>query len=499
MTQIKICEACLHENVVDTKFCVQCGQPLANNSTFVSFEKEVKVEPKVCEHVNNGSGKFCIKCGEPFSNYEEPAPVVPITQVNTDELAPVKKQKLPSTKNKKLVIILGVLLIVSAASWWILEKTLSNKADLIATLEHVVVSDDVDKFYDVLAVEDISDTEKKAYKQYLEENNIGEIANELVKSVNTLHGSDELVAQASTKDTETNQFNIVKSKKFGLFQSYTIKPVKYKVLVETYDNAVELNFGDENKKLSTEKPVNIGEYLPGNYTYSIAWKHEIGSVEEDLEFYVWPSEENVLEAKFDYYEVDLTGGYYDEWDYLANGKPIDTKLINDGRILVPKGVEFKLKATLEEDGVVYESEEVKITDSIYLTLSFPKYDEKLKNDYLKETTEIDIASLIHDYLNIYSNGDVARLSSVISTDSAFYKDQSKYLQSLVDQNIESVINHFEIVDTKENSENSYTVTVNESYMLSKPDAEPNVVNQKSIYTVKLIGSQYYITSLKLGK
>lgn len=496
MTQMKICEICQYENEMYTKFCVNCGQPFANNSESVSFGNEVQVKPEVCDHTNNGSGNFCVKCGKPFLNNEEL--VTPIKQVTTDESSPVQRQKPPSTKNKILVIVFGGLLILLAVSWWILEKTVSNKDELIATLEQVVTSDDVDKFYDVLSVEDVSNAEEKAYKQYLEEKGVSEIANELVKSVNTLHGSDELIIQASTKDVETDQFNIVKSKKFGLFQFYTIKPVKYKLLAETNDDSVELNFVDENKKLSTKKAIKIGEYLPGNYTYSIAWKNEIGSVEEEREFYVWPSKENVLEATFHYYEVDLTGGYYDEWDYITNGKPIDRKLINDGRILVPEGLEFTLKATFEEEGVVYESEDVKITDSIYLTYSFPEYDEKLKNDYIKETAEFDIASLIDDYLYIYSNGDVAGLSSVISMDSAFYKEQTEYLQNLVNKNIEAVINDYEIIDRKENDDNSYTVTVNESYMIYKPDAETNVVNQKSIYTVKLIGSQYYITAFKLG-
>ena len=183
MTQVKICETCQHENVMDTKFCVKCGQPFTHN-TFVSLEKEVQVEYEVCDHVNNGNGDFCIKCGEPFLNNEKP--VAPIKKVNKNESAPVQRQKPASTKNKKLVIILGALLIVLAASWWILEKTFSNKDDLISTLEQVVSSDDVDKFYDVLSVEDASDTEKKAYKQYLEESGVSEMANNMVKMVNRL-------------------------------------------------------------------------------------------------------------------------------------------------------------------------------------------------------------------------------------------------------------------------------------------------------------------------
>ena len=77
---------------------------------------------------------------------------------------------------------------------------------------------------------------------------------------------------------------------------------------------------------------------------------------------------------------------------------------------------------------------------------------------------------------------------------------SKYKMNctFVNKNIETVINDYEIIDRKENDDNSYTVTVNESYMIYKPDAETNVVNQKSIYTVKLIGSHYYITAFKLG-
>lgn len=257
MTQMKICEICQYENEMYTKFCVNCGQPFANNSESVSFGNEVQVKPEVCDHTNNGSGNFCVKCGKPFLNNEEL--VTPIKQVTTDESSPVQRQKPPSTKNKILVIVFGGLLILLAVSWWILEKTVSNKDELIATLEQVVTSDDVDKFYDVLSVEDVSNAEEKAYKQYLEEKGVSEIANELVKSVNTLHGSDELIIQASTKDVETDQFNIVKSKKFGLFQFYTIKPVKYKLLAETNDDSVELNFVDENKKLSTKKAIKIGE------------------------------------------------------------------------------------------------------------------------------------------------------------------------------------------------------------------------------------------------
>ena len=512
MKETKICEnnACQHENDVSTKFCVKCGELFTTNtaSSATPALAAALFESEVCEHVNNGNGKFCVKCGEPFVNDSEPSKMA--TNYESEQAPPIQKKTSPSFLNKKLAIILGALIVVFSGSWFILEKMFSNKDSLITTLEQVVVSDDVDKFYEALTIDDASDGEKKAYKEYLKENDVSEIANTLVKSISILHDSDQLLTYAATADSEADHFKIVKTKKFGLFQSYEIQPIKFKVVAETNSDAIEVTLDGQKKQLSTEENIDVGEFLPGKYTYVVSWENEIGSVTEEQEIYVWPGESNILDGSLSMYEVDLFEGSYDEWSYLINGKQLDLKeYAVDGRLVVPEGVEFMLVATFKEDGVLYESEPVQIIGSTYLEFSFPKYEQKLEleaakeeaareREYAKQEAESEISSLLRDYLTIYSYGYVDSLSSVVSTESAFYGQQTKYLQSLIDKNTQAEIDEYDIVSIQENGVGSYTVTVDEVYTIYQPDANPKEVKQKSIYTVKLIDDEFYITGFKLG-
>lgn len=233
MNEKKICEnnACQYENDANTKFCIKCGDPCTTDvaSTHTQAPVAELFEPKVCEHVHNGNGNFCVKCGERFVNDSEPSAMAINYETEVSEqVLSVQKKKTPSFLNKKLAIILGTFVIVIAGSWWYLEKTFSNKNSLITTLEQVVVSDDAEKFYEALTIGDASNVEKKAYKEYLKENDVSQIANTLVKLISVLHESDLLLTKAAMEDSEVDQFKIVKTKKFGVFQSYEIQPIKFK-------------------------------------------------------------------------------------------------------------------------------------------------------------------------------------------------------------------------------------------------------------------------------
>ena len=225
----------------------------------------------------------------------------------------------------------------------------------------------------------------------------------------------------------------------------------------------------QKKQLTTDKIISIGEYLPGTYSYSVTWNTELGSAKEERDIEILPNESNVLDGNLSMYEVEL----------------------------------------IKEDDVLYESVPVEIVGSTFPEFNFPKYEQKLEmeaaeqeaereREYAKQEAELKIASLIGDYLTIYSYGYVNVLDTVISKDSVFFAQQTKYLQDLIDKDIQTEIGDFNIISLKETSIGSYTVTVDERYTIYKPNADPKEVKQKSIYTVNLINGNYYITGFKLG-
>lgn len=514
MKEKKICEnvECQYENEVNTKFCVKCGEPFTGAVTTPSPWGPAKISSsEVCAHENNGNGKFCVKCGEPFENELE-APIV----VKNDEPKvsnqepPVNKKNSSPFLNKKLAIILGALLVLLSGGYWILNKTFSNKDSLIATFEEVVGSEDVDKFYEALTINDASDLEKKAYKQYLKEHDLSQMANALIKSINGLQKSDELLTQVSTEESQVSQFKVIKTKKFGVFHSYKILPIKFTLVAESNSDSIKVSIDGQNKQLSPDKNLSMGEYLPGEYPYTLKWETDFGSVKVERSVDILPSKTTVLDGNLPMAEVYLNDELYDEWNYLINGKQIDLdKYLVDGRLDVPEDGKFKLVATFKDDGVLYESEPVNIKGNTNPEFSFPTYEKKLEFEankqseerekmQAKQVAESEISSLIQDYLTIYSSGYLDALNTVISTDSAFYDQQTKYLQNLLNKNVQSEINDYKIVSITDNGGGSYVVTVDETYTINKPDASPKEVKQKSIYTVKLIGGQYFITGLKLG-
>lgn len=124
--------------------------------------------------------------------------------------------------------------------------------------------------------------------------------------------SDLLLTKAAMEDSEVDQFKIVKTKKFGVFQSYEIQPIKFKVFAEINSNEIEVIMEGELKQLTTDKIINVGKYLPGTYPYTVSWNTELGSIKEDRQLEIWPSESNILDGSLSMYEVDLIDGPYEE-------------------------------------------------------------------------------------------------------------------------------------------------------------------------------------------
>lgn len=501
MTGNNICtnSLCLYENDKDSKFCVKCGEPF---TSIAPSSPPLSANATVCKHETNG-GKFCVKCGQLVVAVQEPTNVLPTTEG-------IKSKRVPSAQNEKkkptlpkiMLISLGALVVLLAAGYWILGKTISNKDDIISSLVQVAKSEDSVRFSEILTYSNGEETdEERAYSEYLEGIDISEMANLLAKSIKNLDASDQASLKVGLEGEGIKQFKIVKTKKIGLFPYYEIQPIKFKVFATANNSNMSIVFNNNETIMLKGEKVEIGEFLPGPYKYSISWKSDIDSILEERQFYVYPSEENELEAYLESFAIHLYNepGLQD-WTYYVNGKEVnmETDLIEE-RLVVPNGVKLKLSASFKEDGVVYKSNEVELSqNNTYFELEFPEYTAKVASEAEKANREEEIHYLIDRYLTIYSNGDVGLLHLVISSNSNFYKQQTQYLQSLLNKSTSAIIDDYHITSIQESGSNTYIVTVNETYTILKPDETAKEVSQKSIYTVKQIGGSYYITDLKLG-
>ncbi|MBD3108843.1 hypothetical protein IEO70_10750 [Bacillus sp. AGMB 02131] len=463
------------------------------------IEKKLCQNP-ACQQENGVNSKFCLKCGHKFTQSTQHVSQKELLQKNISSIkALVKEIKVPSFINRKILILTGAIVALVLITVIVLGMTSSNKSEILDTLERVTVSGDVDNLYDIFTIDEVTELEEQVYKDYLENNDVGLTANSLVEAIEYLHESDQALVYASSQYSYADEFKVTMTKKLGIFKSYEIQPIKYEVTAVANEDDIELVFDEQDISLSTDSEIVIGEYLPGKYPYTLFWENLLGSTKEEREVYVAPTELNELDGRVSYYKVALENDEFPELDYYINGEKKDTtNYVEDGMLLVPEGADFELTASFEEDGVLYESETLLIDGSSYYTFEFPKYNENIQAESAKQNAYKYIDSLINSYLSIYTSGDIGNLSTVISEDAPFLKEQTKYLQGLIEKDIQLAINHFEILNMTEIRTGSYTVSVRESYTIQKPNKSAEEMIQESIYGVDIIDGVFYITSLKLA-
>lgn len=398
----------------------------------------------------------------------------------------------------------------------------ANEETLVTQLNKAAATDDAALFYDTLTI-DAPTTQQQAYKAYVTESSIVQNATQsILIALNVLKNSERTVVTTAISEASADEFTIEKEKKFGLFEHYTISPIPFDVVATTNIEDVAIELEEQTTSISTETPV--GSYLLGEYEYDVVWENELGSLRETRTLQVTPTSGNVLEGNLALYAVGVPGAVYDDFTYYVNGKELNREKHVDGNVLrIPEGVTITLSAAFTEDGVRYESDPVELNSTFDMELAFPAYDEKLlaaqqqqqvataareaaekeaANQQAAEhaaaaMNEQQIAALIDHYLAVYSAQNVAALPSVVHTSTAFYTEQTKYIQSLMNRGMQSSVTNYTITNIRTHTDDHFTVTVNEQYAISKPNEATKSVNQTSTYTVKRMDGNLYITALQL--
>ncbi|OCS90408.1 TcaA NTF2-like domain-containing protein [Caryophanon latum] len=502
-------EACRQQNDAHVKFCIHCGHTLA-----------ARQNKLVCQHDYEGDAAFCRRCGErrPFPrSFNKPTTVA----AARPEATTPKIEKKRSRKALLPLVLIAIFAMLSGGTWVAASSYFANEKQLVEQLQQAADTQNTELFLDALTI-DASDEQKEAYETYIHESDVlSNRVQSILSALDVLKNDERTSITTAISSATVNEYVITKEKKLGLFPYYSISPLPFEVVATTNIQDAYVQLDSEEQKI--DEATILGHYLPGQYMYTAVWKSPFGSTEEPYALHVTPTEQNELDANFGLYEVAVPDAVYDDFTYYVNGVALDKATYAPDNVLyIPEGVTITLTASFTEDGIAYESDPLEINSDMYMTVMFPEHDAKItaqeqaqaaqqqaaeevqiaqqvavEQAQTEQQAEAEINNLLQQYLSMYSAGNVNSLHEVIHTSSSFYGEQTAYLQSLLNRNIQSSATSYSISSINLHTNDHFTVNVSENYSITKPNEGTNNIVQKSTYTVKRIDGQLYITALQL--
>ena len=419
-----------------------------------------------CHHVNREGSQFCEKCGQPIE-----------MQSKTLNLEKVSLPPQKRSSKKGLFVVLGLLVVLGAVVI-ALVLTVPNYNKLQQSLDKVKNGKD---FYELLTVGEVSEIEEKAQIKYWERN----VAPVVQMGLTALRGKS-----ADTLQVVDEPLKITRTKKFGVFDYYTITPIPVEVEGTTNVEPVMIMLKGKQTELLEDDEVELGEFLPGIYSYHVVWNSPNGKVKEERTF---TTDDEVLRANFDFYTVGVPDTDGKDVRYLVDGEPLSDELVMANQLTVPTQEAFTLQAVFEEQGETHKSEIIEITNDLTdVTFTYPTYNNTAK-------AEEEAKATILRYLNLYTAGASNRLGEVISANSAFLDSQTKYLSGLNKQGISVNLMSYDVLSFQELGNDSYRLNVNETFVVNEPGKYSKTVKQNVTYDITNFGGDFLITNYQLNK
>ena len=339
---------------------------------------------KNCRNKLTNNQTFCTQCG--IDNQKD----------SDEKVRKFNSHKRPFFSKKSWLYIIPILIILISVFGTHLYFSQQYKPEkVVDSLEKAVNNKNAKAIIDImnegqseilLKEEDID-----GYIQYLTlENDFQKIIQELKKQSAHIEGNTIL---HPIKDRYGNDLLLLKKtekRKWGIYDQYVIEAIPFTLNLSTSfsDTEIKLN-GIKGKTLTTtEKYVEIGKLLPGNYTVEGEYKGEYGHLksEETLDFS--KAEENILE-----HDIDLKGAYVNIESNIENA----TVFINgeDTKITVLDAKEFgpfatdgsvEIHAEAKSPNGVMKSDTVTVSKNTNIYLNFEEI-ETANSENLKESVQ----------------------------------------------------------------------------------------------------------------
>lgn len=479
MNEIKICgnPDCRAENKATNNFCSTCGSPLPTEAaSSIKLAKTSAEAPKTASRLEKK------------------------TSTRAEKMGPSGNKK----SSKRPFIIVGSVVALCVIIFAIVFVTGSNKSSVLKQLDEAVNTGDASDFLSVVAMDDFSAIEKKAFRKMVEEQDSAQLATETIDTFEKME-KDNTATTDLTFNSGQNKLTLINTKKWGLFTTYTIEPIAVAVTAPTAQANLKIKFDGKEEVLGTGTNTWERKLLPGDYDYTIIWDSPYGQVEKVFTGSVYNNYTNEWQTKMELFSpVSIPSAYEDkDLTFYVNGDKADV-LLEGNALLAPFNSAFNLQAKFEEAGKEYTSKMIKVNTTTSTELVFADYGKK-EQVAMPQQAEVDntadiedeMTMLLNTYFAYYVNGDANSLSEVIAPGTEFLSSQTNYVRGLEAKGTQVDLRNYEIASINPLSSTEFIATVNEDYVVQKAGEAAKNIYQVSEYTVKNINGRYYMTKLTI--
>lgn len=404
--------------------------------------------------------QFCPSCGTEFI---EKASIKKQQVIQNDVILVTSQPKKPLSTGKKVlftsVFILFILLLAS-------HFAIKSFTKIDKTAHHVynaLISNDSKELFDSLTLQKDSQYNEKAYMAYLNDQDMDNFLDTLLS--NTSATAEDGIVRIIKHDDGTDLFRIQQSKFLFLYPIVQVIATSSNLLVETDLKDVGFSFNGKGFKLQG-KNIDLGYFLPGNYTYEVTSKNPIlPHVSKNTIFVDTNDSQNILSFIDKELQITLASKEKDSIVFindLSTKKTIE-ELQKIGPVFGETEVRLHVEKKMPSGENAVSKEEVGLAGSeinfIYPSeVSFVvKTDEELANEKFNKN---DLERFVLDFREAYSNSlndqSFSRISRYLETDSSAYKELKKFVGDLGNQFYEYEFTVNEVTNVE--------VTINEAHV-----------------------------------
>ena len=493
------CINCGKKNEELTKFCVECGTSLINEST---VPPTTILSEKDGIHNNQGLQNDL--------HMENPTNPILSEQENIPTAAVAKRPtQVPAKKSRKKLIaaLISAGIIIGGGAGAYVYLNGEEDTNITAQLSDAAKEKDYKAFLKLIELDGIDFYEEDVYIEYLKSFGLKDIVDELNDEISSM---DKDTKDAEVKVDGVVLFNVEKDHKT---KEITVYPNALTVDAVTEVVGLQLSLAGE-KLIFKKDSLSIGTILPGTYKAKLTGEMDGFKVDETIEL-TFDDTVSEIQIKPTTFALDYKSNY-ENTAISIDGK-ITEQIGNEHLIFeIPVGNEVEVYGIVEYDGKEYESEREKVSDTTTVQFKFPELDQIMAKQDETDTQstelpenfptgsveqEITVLSLANEiipsFLNVYVNGDIDALSDYVYDKTPFYTSHLNVMKKNAENGttIELLLVTVDSVEIIE--ENKFIVTTSEEFKVTTPGKETKTPSQETKYTVQFVDGQLYITDLSL--
>lgn len=491
------------------KFCVECGEKLAENVKFCtncgtkvnSAVDEISEETPSEEHFPNAeqTKEHAAQAGQKNELTTQTQGHEQAVQVSAP---PLTKEQLKARKKRNIFIAAIAILLLALFG---VHKGLAHYFDPmneLKALDDAITNNDAQTFLSYIEFADDALLDEASYFDYIKKEVWADYMKPQLRSIieNNQDNANPLDEEIYDAHGEAI-IKVKKAKKIFLYPTYHLVAIPTELhgvsnLPDTTVTILEQEFS-----LAQEETI-LTKIYQGNYDIKATANNEYGAFEYEDTILVESYPTDFLDIEFATYTADI---YYDDTYADAilyiNGKSTEKKLKELETLgPLPADAQMKLYAVWKDregNELLSKSIEISDTDDLYGSLYF-EFDERnrlLANDLDHEEVGQFILEFREAYEDAVNYVDFAFIQDYLKPGSAAEKGLREFVKDMEDGYYYYEFLENTVISVKEKGKNKYEVKTNEKFEFTDDDWKRYAYDRDKLYHVELVDDRWQIVKI----